>query len=376
MWGGELPALGEDDYTVTGLAEGDELIKAPALTYEGTPDMNTAGTYTITASGAEVDETHYTLTYGTGTLSVSRRSGGGGSAGAAAETSKNEDGSTTTTVTDKMTGTVTETTKFEDGSTLVVETKKDGTVTTTETTAQNVVVKTVDQPGEDVTAAVTVPRNVGAAIVSIPAQVDYGVVAMDAATGEIIKLSFPTEDGMLVKVESSVDLVLVDNAKDFTDTRNHWAEDAIDFATAHELFAGTTETTFTPDSPMTRAMLMTVLARFDGEDTTGGSVWYEKGMAWAVHSGVSDGSNPGGSITREQLATMLYRYAGSPAVDGSLADFPDADSVSDYAVDAMCWAVSTGIIGGMGDGTLNPQGSATRAQVAAILMRYVRSLTE
>ncbi len=375
--GDEMP---EFTYTVTGLASGDSLTGTVTLSCNA-ENTNTAGIYTITPSGGQVDEDHYTLAYETGTLTVRTRSSGGGgsssgSGNTTTETTRNPDGSTTTTVTDKKTGTVTETTKFKDGSTLVVETKKDGTVTTTDTAANGVKVKTVDEPGEDVTAAVTIPRSVGEATVTIPADVDYGMVAVDADTGEIVKLSVPTEDGMLVKLEGSADLVLVDNAKDFTDTRNHWAEDAIDFATSHELFAGTSETTFTPDSPMTRAMLMTVLARFDGEDTTGGSVWYEKGMEWAKASGVSDGSNPNGSITREQFATMLWRYAGSPAVDGSLADFSDSAKVNGYAVDAMRWAVSSGIISGMGDGTLAPQGNATRAQVSTMLMRFIVGLTK
>ncbi len=122
---------------------------------------------------------------------------------------------------------------------------------------------------------------------------------------------------------------------------------------------------------------MTVLARFDGQNTTGGSVWYEKGMEWAKENGVSDGTDPDGSITREQLATMLWRYAGSPAAEaGFLSRFADAASVSGYAADAMRWAVSTGLIGGMGDGTLAPRGNATRAQVATILMRFVKNLTK
>lgn len=291
-------------------------------------------------------------------------------------TTTNPDGSKTTTVTNKTTGTVTETTRNTDGSTLVVETQKDGTVTTTSTAASGVKVKTVDEPGEDVTASVTIPRSVGTATVTIPADVDYGMVAVNADTGEIVKLSVPTEDGMAVKLAGSAKLVIVDNAKVFDDTTGHWAEDAIDFATAHEMFSGTSETTFTPDSPMTRAMLMTVLARFDGHDTSGGAIWYEKGMAWAMTNGVSDGSNPNGSITREQFATMLWRYAGSPAAGGSLTGFSDAGSVSGYATDAMRWAVSTGIIGGMGNGTLAPQGNATRAQVATMLMRFTENLTK
>ncbi|PWM51309.1 MAG: hypothetical protein DBX60_07210 [Bacillota bacterium] len=375
-------ALPEYTYTVSGLAEKDTesvITTKPTMTCSAA-DANTANTYTITASGADAGE-NYTITYVDGTLTVSRRSSGGGggsssSSNTTTETVTNKDGSTTTTVTDKKTGTVTETTKYKDGSTLVVETKKDGTVTTTETAANGVKVKTVDEPGEDVTAAVTIPRSVGTATVTIPADTTPGTVAVDAKTGEIVKLSVPTEDGMTVKLVGSANLVLEDRSKNFTDTRNHWAEDAIDFATAHEMFSGTSDTTFTPDSPMTRAMLMTVLARFDGHDTAGGSVWYEKGMAWAVANGVSDGSNPNGSITREQFATMLWRYAGSPAVSGSLTSFSDHAKVSGYATDAMRWAVSTGIIGGMGDGTLAPQGNATRAQVATMLMRFVENLTK
>lgn len=100
---------------------------------------------------------------------------------------------------------------------------------------------------------------------------------------------------MTVKLAGSAELVLVDRSRNFDDTRNHWAKDAINFATAHELFSGTSDTAFTPDSPMTRAMLMTVLARFDGQDTTGGAVWYEKAMEWARENGISDGSDPDGS---------------------------------------------------------------------------------
>ena len=378
--GDAVPVLGKDDYTVTGFVGDDTLSIKPTLAYESTPDMSQTGTYAIKASGAVVGP-NYEISYKDGTLTVSRRSSGGGSSsgssgGTTTETEKNPDGPTTTTVIDKKTGTVTETTKSKDGSTLVVETQKDGTVTTTETAKNGVKIKTVDEPGEDVTAKITVPKSVGEAVVTIPADVDYGMVAVDARTGEVVKLSVPSRDGMTVKLDGSAELVLVDRSRDFTDTKGHWAEDAIDFATAHELFAGTSDTTFTPDSSMTRAMLMTVLARFDGQDTTGGAVWYDKAMAWAKENGISDGSNPNGNITREQFATMLWRYAGSPAGDGTLSSFGDSASVNGYAVDAMRWAVSTGIISGMSDGTLAPQSSATRAQVATMLMRFVENLTK
>ena len=160
-------------------------------------------------------------------------------------------------------------------------------------------------------------------------------------------------------------------AADFVDVAaNAWYKDAVDYVVQKGLMTGTGEKEFSPQAPMTRAMLMTVLARYAGEDTSGGATWYEKGMAWAVANGVSDGSDPTGNITREQLVTMLYRYAGSPKTSGSLAAFADADTVSEYAVQAMQWAVEQGILTGITPTTITPQGNATRAQVATILMRF------
>ena len=155
----------------------------------------------------------------------------------------------------------------------------------------------------------------------------------------------------------------------FTDVANHWAKDAINYVTDKGLMNGTGSNTFSPNASTTRGMLMTVLARYAGEDTTGGATWYEKGMNWAKAKGVSDGTNPTVNITREQLVTMLYRYAGSPAANGSLDSFSDAASVNSYAANAMQWAVANGIVNGL-NGKLNPQNNATRAQVAAILMRF------
>ena len=152
-----------------------------------------------------------------------------------------------------------------------------------------------------------------------------------------------------------------------------WYHEAVAFVMEQGLFYGTSEHTFSPNAPMTRAMLMTVLARAAGQDTTApaGGKWYDVGMAWAVQQGISDGTNPDGNITREQLATMLYRQAGSPAVSNALTDFTDAAQISAYAQDAMRWAVGEGIVSGMGGGILAPKGQATRAQVAAMLMRYL-----
>ena len=167
----------------------------------------------------------------------------------------------------------------------------------------------------------------------------------------------------------SYDGVQVKRNAVFADTKGHWAQNAIGNTVAESLFSGVTDTSFAPNASATRGMLMTVLARYAGTDTTDGATWYEKGMEWAKTNGVSDGTNPEVNITREQLVTMLYRYAGSPKANGSLDSFSDAASVSSYAVNAMQWAVANGIVNGS-NGKLNPKNNVIRAEVAAILMRF------
>lgn len=354
------------------------------------------------------------------------------------DTTKNPDGSTTTTRTDRD-GTVTETTRYPDGTIETVVSKKDGSVTetvknpdgSTETTvtspngsstvttvlvdgtstevtvdaddrvvadvtltaswvnASSSDVVTLPLPALTVTGSTATTPTVSVAIPSgtvdpisleVPvSNVTPGTVAVlvhPDGTEEVVKTSLPSENGVVLKVDGDVTIKVVDNGKTFTDTQNHWAADAIAFVTAREMFSGTTAETFSPNNSMTRAMLMTVLARFEGQDLSGGSTWYEKAMTWARDNGISDGSNPNRSISREQLAAMLYRYAGSPAVTTSLSGFTDSASVSGYATDAMSWAVENGLISGMGDGSLNPQGNATRAQVSTILMRFCENLPQ
>ena len=311
-------------------------------------------------------------------------------------TTNNPNSTTTTTVTDKKTGTVTETVKLADGTTGTVVTDKNGNIIEVKATVSSAAIKAAEKSGAAVTlpvevpaakttedapaVQVTMPKTAGSVKVEVPVEkVTPGTVAVFVkadGTEEIVKTSVVTENGVTLKLDGSVTVKVIDNSKSFADTNNHWAEGSIAFVTAREMFNGTSTTTFTPDVSMTRAQLMTVLARFDGVDTTTGDTWYEKGMEWAKANGVSDGSNPNGNITREQLATMLWRYSGSPAAKGSIDHFSDADKVSDYAAQAMAWAVEIGLINGMGDDTLAPQGEATRAQLAAILMRYCENLAE
>ena len=159
---------------------------------------------------------------------------------------------------------------------------------------------------------------------------------------------------------------------------NDWFASAVDYVTGKGMMNGTAANTFSPKANTTRGMLMTVLARHAGEDTTGGSVWYEKGMNWAKANGVSDGTNPQVNITREQLAAMLYRYAQNKNYDvsgaKSLDGYTDAQSVSSYAVPALQWANAAGVVNGKSGSKLDPKGYATRAEVAAMLMRFCENV--
>lgn len=152
--------------------------------------------------------------------------------------------------------------------------------------------------------------------------------------------------------------------------QNSWFASAVQYVTSNSLMNGTSTTAFSPNANMSRGMLMTVLARYAGESTEGGTVWYEKGMNWAKNKGISDGSAPNRNITREQLAAMLYRYAGEPDGAADLSAYTDAGSVSAYAEKAVQWCVKNGILTGKTSSTLAPKATATRAECAAMLQRF------
>ena len=156
---------------------------------------------------------------------------------------------------------------------------------------------------------------------------------------------------------------------------SRWYHEAIDWAYSLGLMNGTTKSTFGPNAAATRAQTWTMLARIAGQDTRRSSTWYEVGQKWAMNLGITDGTNPMGSLTREQLAAMLYRYVGSPAVNGTLT-FTDSANVSTWARNAMIWAVQNGILDGVGGNRLNPKGTTTRAQAAAIFMRFSKLINK
>lgn len=172
-------------------------------------------------------------------------------------------------------------------------------------------------------------------------------------------------------------------------TANDWYADAVLFAYEQQLFQGLTATVFSPNTEMNRAMLATVLSRLAGVHGSAPSVgftdvtaadWYADAVNWAAGAGIVNGLGngsfgPNNSVTREQMATMLYRYASDylgmrVTASGDLSVFPDRDQISAYAVDAVSWAVGSGIMNGHSSGTLSPGGTATRAEVAIMLQRF------
>lgn len=242
-------------------------------------------------------------------------------------------------------------------------------------------VETETAPDGTVTTTTTWPD--GKKIVQEKAPDGGAKVEVTSSTGETIaKVELPADPGV---------------GKDFEDVKEGaWYEDAVDKATAYGLFNGQTETTFAPNGSMTRGMVAQVLYNLSGKTGYGAGSgnfadvpagkWYENAINWAAKSQVVSGMGggkfaPEQSVTREQLVSMLYRYAqtigaNTKATTG-LGSFPDGNSVSDYAKAAMQWAVAEGFISGRANGGKNyiaPQGTATRAEVAAMLTRFVEYL--
>lgn len=166
----------------------------------------------------------------------------------------------------------------------------------------------------------------------------------------------------------------------FTDVNeSDWFFNAVRFVNVNGLMQGTSADRFSPGINLSRAMVVTILARQYGADITGGATWYSGAMEWGVSVGLTDGTNPNADITREQVATMLYRYAGiigqSTDNSGNLMEFHDMFDISNWSMDAMRWASYNGIITGRTATTLVPGGTATRAEAATILQRFVENIS-
>ena len=305
--------------------------------------------------------------------------------GTKVETTTGKDGSTVKTTTNPNGSSVTET-KAADGSTGTVKTDKNGQ-TTAETALSSKAIEDAKKSGEAVKAPVEVeasrnsdtapvvkvelPRNSGDTKVEIPVtNVKPGTVAVlvhPDGTEEIVKNSLPTEDGIQLTINGGATVKIVDNSKGFIDTQDHWAKDAIDFVSARGLVSGMSGTTYAPDASTTRAQLWTILARQNDANLSGGNTWYEKAQLWSKDKGISDGTNPNGTINRAQMVTMLWRAAGSPAAGGS-ASFADVPADS-YYTQAVAWAVEGGITTGVGGGRFDPNSTCTRGQIATFLWR-------
>ena len=305
------------------------------------------------------------------------------------QTTTGKDGSTVKTTTNPNGSSVTET-KAADGSTGTVKTDKNGN-TEAETKVSAKAVEDAKKSGEAVKAPVEVeasrdsstaptvkvelPKGAGETKVEIPVtNVKPGTVAVLVhadGTEEIVKNSLPTEDGIQLTINGGATVKIVDNSKGFIDTQDHWAKDAIDFVSARGLVNGMSATIYAPDASTTRAQLWTILARQNNADLTGGSIWYEKAQNWAKEKGISDGTNPNGTIDRAQMVTMLWRAAGQPTAGGT-ANFTDVPADSYYA-NAVSWAVEGGITAGVGGGRFDPNSTCTRAQIATFLYRSYQS---
>ena len=312
----------------------------------------------------------------------------GGSTGGSAVTPAKPDGTKVETTTKPDGSSVTESTA-PNGSTGTVKTDKDGK---TEAAAKlsDKAIEDAKKNGEAVKAPVEVeatrnsstaptvsielPKGAGETKVEIPvSNANSGTVAVlvhPDGTEEVVKNSLPTENGIQLTVNGGATVKIVDNSKDFADTQNHWAKDAIGFVSARGLVNGMNETTYAPDSSTTRAQLWTILARQNDADLSGGNTWYEKAQNWAKAKGISDGTDPDAAINRAQMVTMLWRAMGQPAA-GSAASFTDVPTDSYYA-QAVAWAVEHGITSGVGGGRFDPDAACTRAQIAAFLYRSMK----
>lgn len=256
--------------------------------------------------------------------------------------------------------------------TVSAEKRDDGSVYV-EVTADGKAVKLTD-------TALTVP-------VANATAADVLVIVKADGTEEVIKKSLADETGITAMISESCTVKAVHKDVDFADTKAHWAKEAAEFVAARELFNGTDVKTFAPNDNMNRAMVATVLHRLENKPDGGKltfkdsvDAWAADGVAWAAENEIVNGDEQGcfngtAPVTRQELAAMLYRYAKAVGLNttanADIDGFADSEQVAAWASDSLKWAVGTGLIKGNEDGTLNPNGTATRAEVATVIMRLI-----
>ena len=227
--------------------------------------------------------------------------------------------------------------------------------------------------------------------IAVPAKAEGQVLVIinEDGTLDIVEKSL-VEDGVVYAIiPAGANVKLIDNEKLFDDVANDaWYKDSVAFTSSHELFKGMSATEFGPDVTMTRGMLVTVLYRLEGATATGtnpysdvaDTAYYADAVIWATEMGIvegmGDGFVPNANVTRQQIAAIFQRYMNvcggkTTETNPELNVFADSADTSSWASEAMDWAVSNGLFQGNGDGTLNPKGEASRAEVATLLMRLV-----
>ncbi len=344
------PAL---TYTVTGLVNGETLKTQPTLAYESEPDMSKAGVTTIKASGAEApDSSNYLITYLDGSLTVSVRPSSGGD--------NNGGNATTPTYPPALVA--------SEGGTVRIS-------PATPKAGDTVTVTPKPNTGNEV-EQVTVTSSGGKAV----AVKDNGdnTFSFTQPSGKVtVKVVFRKAQAVWVSPYADVD-------------EGAWYYEAVRYVRENGLMNGTAADAFSPDMTTDRAMLVTILWRMADSPSLEGEIWgypyadvdvnayYGTAVYWArlndISSGYGDGTfGPDDALTREQLAVMLWRQAGSPDSSHSLSQFSDAAQIGDYAQTALAWANENGIVSGHDNGTLAPRQTATRAEIAQMLMRFAQA---
>ena len=341
--GDAIPALTAQDYTVTGLVGTDQLAQAPTLTYAATPDMGKAGSVAIQAAGAVIPNGNYdpNITYLPGTLTIQEKP------------------SYRITVQPVEHGTiVSDLDTAEEGDTVTLTTKP----------AEGYLLDTLT-----VTSDASAPGTVSVK------DMGEGIYTFSMPAGNV------TVAGTMVPEEATQEWP----PSPFDDvSEGDWYYDSVYYVYAYGLMNGTAEATFNPDGATTRGMLVTILYRMEGSPQGGGwspftdvdpELYYAQPIAWAAWNGIVKGItettfSPDAPVTRQQMAAILYRYAAWKKWDvsqqGNLFQFTDWEQIQEYARTPLAWASAAGLIQGKENNILDPAGTATRAQVATILQRF------